>query len=296
MPGEKPQLLECLEPGRHGEGVELFRRHFSIPSRRPDMVLLEYLLDAFSQLPYENISKIIKHSREPEAKDKLRLPLEVIGDHVRFRLGGTCFSLTFFLQTILVHSGFSCYPVMADMRVGPNTHCAIVVQLHPHRYLVDPGYLLNRPMEMNAAKPRMYDSEHTGVELVFHPDQMTHDLYTFNRTGMKWRYRFVDRAVPPETFLHLWQSSFYWNTMHGLCLTKVERGRMVYIHKTYMRETTFDGKKNFNIKACVHQTVSDVFGIPAELVESALASLAFNMEREREMGLWVPRKPAGTSS
>jgi IS5 family transposase len=84
--------------------------------------------------------------------------------------------------------------------------------------------------------------------------------------------------------------------MHGLCLTKVERGRMVYIHKTYMRETTFDGKKNFNIKTRVHQTVADVFGISVELVESALASLASNMEREREMGLWVPRKPTGPSS
>jgi arylamine N-acetyltransferase len=289
LSGPITQNADILDQGLHREGTELFYSHFSLAKQRPDLVLLETILAAFSRLPYENISKIIKHGREESMSMKLRLPFEVMEDHARFRLGGTCFSLTFFLQTILSHSGFLCYPVMADMRSGPNTHCAIVVSMESKPVLVDPGYLLNRPMEMNSARPRAYDSEHTGVELVFHRDRRTHDLYTFNRDQMKWRYRFMDRPVPPAEFLGYWQSSFSWNSMHGLCLTKAERGRMVYIHKTHMRETTTEGKRNFNLKRNLHRTVSDVFGIPEEMVEAALVSIDLNMKREREQGLWVPR-------
>jgi len=292
------QAATLLDPSLHKDGVDFFRNHFFVADQAPDVSLLQNILGAFSHFPYENISKIIKHCRENAAEDKLRFPMEVMEDHARFRLGGTCFSLTFFLQTILTHCGFSCYPVMADMRAGRNMHCALVLVLNSVTYLVDPGYLLNRPMEMNASKPRTYDSEHTGVELVYHPDRRTHDLYTFNRTQLKWRYRFVDQPVPPETFLRHWQSSFFWNSMHGLCLTKAERGRMVYIHKTHMRETTYDEKRNYNLKHKLHQTIADVFGISAELVESALAALKTNMTRERELGLWVPkgRKPFPVST
>jgi arylamine N-acetyltransferase len=291
MPDPTISPDRILDSAMHRKAADLFRGHFAIPGRHPDLILLETLLAAFTRLPYENISKIIKDGREERLSMKLRLPAEVMEDHMRFKLGGTCFSLTFLLQTVLTHSGFSCYPVMADMRSGPNTHCAVVVVMESKPYLVDPGYLLSRPMEMNSARPRVYDSNHTGVELVFNGDTRTHDLYTFNREQLKWRYRFTDRPVLPAEFLGHWQSSFSWNSMHGICLTKVERGKMVYIHKTHMRETTYDGKKNFNIKQTLHQTVSGVFGIPEALVEAALVSIDSRMKNERESGLWVP-KPA----
>jgi len=87
-----------------------------------------------------------------------------------------------------------------------------------------------------------------------------------------------------------WLSSFAWNSMHGLCLTKVEKGRMVYVHKTFMRETCFDEKKNYNIKKDYHVTIHRVFGIEPKLVEQALAAVEENMKREQELGLWVPKK------
>lgn len=282
--------LQLLDPERHREGVAFFRNYFSVIGCEPGIFLLESILKAFSHLPWENLSKIIKHSQNPSDDNKLRLPLEIMEDHSRYQLGGTCFSLTFMLQMILIHSGFACYPVMADMKAGRNKHCALVVLLDSAKYLVDPGYLLTQPMEMNSARPRIYHSEHTGVELVFHPDCKMHDFYTFNRAEMKWRYRFSDRAVPPDEFLKHWQSSFYWNSMHGLCLTKVENGKMLYFHKTYMRETSFGGKKTFNAKHCVHQTISEAFGIRSEWVESALSALQVNMSMEQSMGLWIPPK------
>jgi len=284
-----PNEPAMLELSSHHEAVEIYNKFFSIHAGSTGLDLLRSILSHFSRLPYENISKIIKYNNHFDDVERIRLPREVMEGHVESHLGGTCFSLTYFLQTILTHHGFVCYPAMADMRWGKNVHCVIIVEIDRIKYLVDPGYLLNQPMELRPDKPKLYKTEFSGVELVFHERSGFIDLYTFDRHQMKWRYRFRDRPVPPEAFLSHWLSSFRWNSMHGLCLTKVEKDRLIYIHKTFMRETTFGEKKNFNIKNTVHATIQGVFGIDSRLVEEALAAVEANMARERELGLWVPK-------
>lgn len=279
-----------LEPSQYHTAVHHFQKFFSISEGPSDLDFLKEILSYFSRFPYENISKIIKYHSFYDEVEKIRLPGEVMEDHKNHHLGGTCFSLTYFLQIILNHRGFRCYPVMADMRWGKNVHCALVVVLDKRKYLVDPGYLLNQPMEVNTEKPRLYKTEFSGVELVFRKESREYNLYTFDKAQVKWRYRFRDRAVPHEEFLNHWLSSFEWNSMHGLCLTKVEGDKMIYVHKTFMRETGINGKKNFNIKKNYHAAIEEAFGIDQQLVEEALAALEANMVRERELGLWVPKK------
>ena len=278
-----------LNPFLHTAGVTAFQKYFSIVPKKADIPYLQEILYHFSKFPYENLSKIIKHYRESEYLQKMRLPLEVMEGHIQNRLGGTCFSLTFFLQTILVHSGYRCYPIMADMKWRPNSHCVVIVNLDDLQYLVDPGYLLNQPMQMTLEKPRIYDSEFSGVELVYRPESDVFEVYTFNKTEMKWRYRFRNRPCPPEEFLGHWISSFSWNSMHGLCLTKSERGRLIYVHKHHMRESTFDGKQNINIKKDYHRRIFETFGIDIPIIEQALAAVESNMAKERELGLWIPK-------
>jgi arylamine N-acetyltransferase len=279
-----------LKPGQHPQAVAAFRTYFSISRDNPDVELLKEILSHFSRIPYENLSKIIKHHRFTDVSEKIRLPEEVMEDHARFHLGGTCFALTFFLESILKQHGYACYPVMADMRYGPNTHSAMIVLLDGVKYLADPGYLLNQPMELTTNRPRLYDTEFSGVELVFRPETSLYEIYTFRQDEIKWRYQFRDVPVSPEDFARLWASSFTWNGMHGLCLTRTEKGRMVYVHKTFMRETSFGTKKNTNIKKDYHLRIHEIFGIAPERVEEALAALEANLERERELGLWIPKK------
>jgi arylamine N-acetyltransferase len=278
-----------LDPFLHTAGVTAFVRAFSIPQRPPDLAALGEILSHFSNFPYENLSKIIRHHEAAEPERKLRFPIEVMDGYLRHRFGGTCFSLTFFLQTILVHAGYRCYPVMADMRWAPNSHCAVIVLEGGRKYLVDPGYLLNRPMEMTTDQPRVHDSEFTGVELV-RLESGACEVRTFNRTETKSRYRFMDVPCPASEFLRRWTDSFSWNSMHGLCLTRTEKGRMIYIHKHFMRESTFEGKRSFNIRRDYHRRIQEAFGIEAEMVERALAAVDANMARERELGLWKPKE------
>ncbi|MCG3119720.1 MAG: hypothetical protein ALAOOOJD_02231 [bacterium] len=272
-----------LDPQQHDAGVRLFLRHYALsPSRRPALETLQQILAAFAHLPYENLSKIIKFNRcsENEAR-RLRLPEEVIAEHLQWHLGGTCFSLTFFLQTILQHHGFAGYIVMGDMKAGKNIHCALVVMLEGVRYLVDPGYLLRQPLALDPKRPRLYHTEFTGVELRFDEPAGGYDVFTFNRQAMKWRYRFADRPTPPEEFLQHWQDSFHRNSMHGLCLTRATAEELIFIRQDFMRLTTLDGKRNIPIKANYHATIQEIFGIAPEYVEQAQAALRENLARER---------------
>lgn len=265
-----------LDPKQHDEGVRLFLRHYNLlSSRQPDLVVLQKILASFSHLPYENLSKIIKfHRHGAHETERLRLPEEVIEEHLRLRLGGTCFSLTFFLQAILLHYGFPAYIVMADMKAGRNIHCAMIVLLDGVKYLVDPGYLFRQPMALDPNRPRLYHSEFAGVELRFHPAHETYEVFTFNRQEMKWRYCFADRPTPPEEFLRHWQASFHRNSMNAICLTRIADEELIYIRKDFMRITNFDGKRNVSIKGKYHATIQQVFGIAPEYVEQALAALA----------------------
>jgi arylamine N-acetyltransferase len=270
-----------LDPKQHDESVRLFLRHYNLlSSRQPDLVVLQEILASFSHLPYENLSKIIKfHRHGGQEAERLRLPEEVIEEHLRMRLGGTCFSLTFFLQAILLHHGFLCYIVMGDMKVGKNIHCAMVVLLNGVKYLVDPGYLLRQPLAFDPNRPRLYHTEFTGVELRFNLAHEAYEVFTFNRQEMKWRYRFVDRPTPPEEFLQHWQASFHRNSMNTLCLTRATDEELIYIRKDFMRITNWDGKRNVSIKGKCHAAIQQVFGIAPEYVEQALSALRENSER-----------------
>jgi arylamine N-acetyltransferase len=286
----EPAASFFLDAAQHDAGVRHFLRHYGIsPHRCVNMEVLREILAGFAHLPYENLSKIIKFNRHGENETaRLRLPEEVIEDHLAWHLGGTCFSLTFFLQAILVHHGFVCYIVMGDMRAGRDIHCAMVVILDGIKYLVDPGYLLRQPMALDPAKPRLYHTEFTGVELRFDLLAQTYDVFTFNRQEMKWRYRFADNPTPADEFLRHWQASFHRNSMHGLCLTRATADELIFIHKDFMRVTSLEGKRNVPIKRNYHETIQQLFGIAPEYVEQALAALRENMARER-------RNPVGST-
>ena len=216
---EDPKLK--LDPQHHTDGFRAFMDYFELPHKKPALFVLKEIIEQFSTIPYENISKIIKLNNLWDAETKIRFPEEIIDDHISSRLGGTCFSLTFFLQTILTLSGFTCYPVMADMRAGRNIHCCVIVILEGSKYLVDPGYVLHQPMEIHPEKPRLYRTEFNGVELRRDTDSGFYNLYTFDEKEIKWRYRFQDRPTPPEEFLKHWYDSFWKPTLHGILLTKV---------------------------------------------------------------------------
>ncbi len=278
-----------LDPHNQNTAVNRFMDFFRLKSQSPSVGFLQGILSAFANLPYENISKIINLNRNFLSSGHVRLPERIIDEHALYKFGGTCFSLTFFLQSILSRHGFLCYPVMADMRHRSNIHCALMVILDNRKFLVDPGYLLNHPMEIHPDKPRLYYSEHNGIELQFEKEVDIYHLYTFDRQQKKWRYRFRDNPTPPDRFLQYWLDSFYKAPMHSICLLKIQGNGLLYMHNDYFQITTIDGKQKRRVKEKIHTTVHEVFGIKPEQVEQALAAIEENKILERKHNIWVPR-------
>ncbi|MDH7500970.1 MAG: arylamine N-acetyltransferase, partial [candidate division NC10 bacterium] len=213
----------------HQEAVELFQRHFHLARSRSDLEDLRLLLRHYSKIPYENLSKIIKVARNQNPEDKFRMPQEVIQDRIEHRLGGTCFSLTYFLEEILHSWGYSCYKAMAHMSAGENIHCVIVAELKGSRYLVDPGYLLWEPLPFPSGGPQVCYTPQGGVELQHDPSSGDFHLFTFNARGRKWRYRFADWPVPQDEFRQHWVASFSKPSLRKLLLNQLTEEGLLYI-------------------------------------------------------------------
>ena len=275
-----------LNPEKHFDAALEFLQRTRLHGRAPTRETLEVLLQRYAQLPYENISKILKLRSHFDDETRIRLPEEVVEQHWRYRLGGTCFSLTFTLETILKAAGFACYPVMAHMRAGMNTHSALVVYLDNAPHLVDPGYLLRHPFRLDRDSRRVYHTSFTGVELRFDPQDESYHLWTFNRQETKWRYKFWDKPTSPEEFLQHWLDSFYRPTMHGICISQTSESGLLYLHNRYFRRTTPGAKETRRLKGDLPPVVESVFGIPGDLVEAALAALDENLRLEREKGIF----------
>ncbi len=249
-----------------------FLRFYQIaPSAGGPLDLIYSVLQAFSNLPYENLSKIIKSRDFHDDVARLRMPDEVWEDFRRHHLGGTCFSLTFLLKAILDHLKFQTYPVMARMRSGDNRHCALVVELGGKHYLLDPGYVLELPLEIDPSRATSLRSAHGGVELVPNERPLHFELYTFKNNTRQWRYEFADAPVTAAEFFMHWIGSFQWNGMNAICLSQATRDSLLYFRQDYFRQTNAATKRSWKIKQDREKIIQQNFGVAPEIVEAAQA-------------------------
>ncbi|MDD3642247.1 MAG: arylamine N-acetyltransferase [Candidatus Krumholzibacteria bacterium] len=259
--------------GRTAAG--LFMDHFGIPVWDPDLGMLSAVVSHFSRIPYENVTKIIRKFETGDPDRMLRDPVEVMRGFVEDRTGGTCFSLTWCLGSILSEAGFRCRPAMADMK-RPNVHCALLVFLAERSYLVDPGYLLGEPVPL-AGAPVSVSTSFGAVEL--RPrGEASWDLFTTAGGERKWRYRLRTTPVSKAAFFRYWRDSFSLPMMNSLQLTRLtERGHL-YVRDHHLRFQGAGEKVNENIRSVLEQRIEAEFGIPGEITARARE----HIERMRE--------------
>lgn len=267
------------------QAAGLFFERFGDAGRRGDLSDLRQLSRAFSRLPYENLSKILV-----SAQARPRLPLEVMTDHLELGTGGTCFSLTELLRVLATDAGLDCFPVMAHMRHGANIHCALRVMSGNRAYLVDPGYLLPRPLVLGHEPDEEPSLGHPlivaagslhGVPAGIPPGDF--DLFTREQGGYKWRYRFSDRAPTKEEFFDRWHQSFSLPGMRSLVATRrAEDSSRIYLHNHKLRRQGPKQRSTRNVRACLEETVEQTFGISPRVTRQARAILASRKERWRD--------------
>ncbi|MCD4701701.1 MAG: arylamine N-acetyltransferase [Candidatus Aegiribacteria sp.] len=248
----------------------MFFDHFGISPNRPDRDSLQIILSHFSRIPWENLTKFLIKAQRFPAEERLRLADTVISEHIEKGTGGTCFSLTEALGTILSCAGFYCHPVMADMNHGKNIHCALSVIVEDGMsFLADPGYLVPVPVLMEPGKASQID---TSLQtLVWEPSEKgnSFDLYSIDDDIRNWKYRIRMDPVNSTEFRNHWLKSFVATGMNSLHLNcRNEDGRLS-AHNMNLRRVTSHGKTNEKLKSNYPEKVEAYFGLSCEIAEAA---------------------------
>ncbi len=270
----------------HPFAVGQFLKDTNIKS---DLAGLAALTEAFLSFPYENFTKIIHAKDFRDQADYLRKPDILWDEHRLFGAGGTCFSLTYFFESVLKYVGFDCYCVMVDRSYGKNTHCAMIVRISGQKYLVDPGFCLSRPIPLTDKEMEHKLPHNTYIVTpTCHPHEsgdLPHlsardsrlrgndiALYTISTKQLgktKARYLLKDSPVSPAKFLKFWEDSFNWPMMRHLCATRLSDDGFLYLRDSFLRATAHEDKRQENIKTDYELRVSKIFGIVPEIVKQA---------------------------
>jgi hypothetical protein len=202
-----------------------------------------------------------------------RLPEEVHDDYLERGLGGTCFSLTYYLLCLLRHAGIDAYACMAHAGRRTNVHCVTMAGTDPGkgRWLLDPGYVISAPLPVRTDRPVTIRTPHTDVRLDYRPDRCVYTVSTGDGSSMKVRYRFRDVPAGDEEFFAHWRRSF--SALNGVCLTVRRGDRLIYIHGNYLREIGAAGFRRRRIRGDLHGVIHRVSGVGEDLVAEALAAL-----------------------
>lgn len=248
-----------------------FFDRYALPQSTADLRFLTELAKAYSKLPYENVTKILKDTRSSSTLEKLRRTDELLEDHLRWNTGGTCFSLCNALQDILQHCGFDSFIAMADMHYGRNIHCAIIVRLG-RNYLLDPGYLLHEPILLPQTQIE-YQTVMNTVLLENEGDDI-YSLSTKENGIQKWRYRLFARPVSQQEFERHWIHSFSLNSMEHILLTRRDEGGRLYYRKDRIEVVRPQERIQQKIAKEDTTVLANLFRLPADLISQAQRVLA----------------------
>jgi arylamine N-acetyltransferase len=260
--------------------ISTFSDRYSLHPVAPDLTQLKRIGVAFSHLPYENVTKILKEARSSNIYQKLRKTDEVLSDHLRWNTGGTCFSLCNALLTVLKNSGFDAFIAMADMHYGANIHCVVVVRLPEGRFVLDPGYLLHVPIRLPDYDFEQVTKTAMNTAVLQNDGNQNFSLFTIENSQRKWRYRLKDYPVSTEEFEDHWIHSFSLNSMEHLMMTRVDNGGRLYFRKNHLEHVN-ESERTILTKPEASE-LSNLFGVPADLISSARNIL---LARPRKAGV-----------
>ena len=253
--------------------LEFFCRHTGLRSGEKRLHTLGTLAKSFSRLPYENLTKIIRSSRNGKGPAARRLPARVLTDHRDLGTGGTCFSLTAALLHLVRALGFEAQPILADRHYGADTHSALLVRIRGRPHLLDPGYLMVEPIPLEES--REVEVKTPFNRLLLSPESPGRmRLYTRQQGGRSHRLTFKTSPADPGQFLKAWDESFSWEMMTHPLLTRIQGGKQIYLNGRRLQIRTHTGvvRKELDPEE-LHRQIAAAFGIAAPVVRTALAIL-----------------------
>ncbi len=181
-------------------------------------------------IPYENVSKILRLDMAPE--ERPRDSRTVLSDHREKHFGGTCFSLVNLLVKSLTVEGVHAYPVRADIHRRNFPHFFAIAEHEGKHYLIDPGYLINAPMEIS--RDAVTRRKNGAVDfIVRHESEGRFKLQTVTNGQYKTRYSFHIMPLEEAAFRQYWIRSFDY--MNAIVASRFVEDTFIYINGSYVQ-------------------------------------------------------------
>ncbi len=252
---------------------KFFSRRGFIPSpNRLDNI--NGIAKAFSAIPYENLTKIIKSDSIINPRSGMRFPDELLNNWLQWGTGGTCFSLTAALIAVLNAFNIESYPVLADRYYGVDTHCGLVVTSDDGLLLIDPGYLMCFPVKLPSEEPVRVSNGFNLIELIPLQNGQKVELYTVVKGNRKLRMTYKVRFVDATEFARAWEQSFSWEMMTYPVITRSFAGKHHYLQgkKLSVRSESSTERKELSAENQMEYIASSM-GINKEIVKKAFGVL-----------------------
>lgn len=255
---------------------ELFLKKYRIEKNAPFDNKIEQVGRAFSCLPYENLTKIIKAGTLLNPCSAMRLPDEVLADHLKWGCGGTCFSLTAAAIAVLGALGIEAHPILADRHYGPDTHCGLVIIKEKEWLLLDPGYLLFTPVSLPESDIIQVNTIHNTIELKPIEHGRRVELITIVKGNRKLRLTYKRELVSPERFEKAWITSFTWEMMTYPVLTRYTADQHIYIQGNMASIRSSEKTTRVNLDpSSQFSFIKEKLGISQEIIKKALETLHY---------------------
>lgn len=232
------------------------------------------LFSILKNIPYENISKILRLEMKPE--DRPRDSKTILSDHRDLNFGGTCFSLVNLAVKSLRVEGFKAYPVRADIHRRTFPHYFAVAEQGDKKYLIDPGYLINTPLEIIEGG----SSIQRKAVLDFVLQQMNdkqYQLKTITNGQQKTRYTFHIEPLDDKVFMKAWIKSFDY--INEVVASRFIDDQFIYINGNYVQIRSRGNVEKYDSEAKALEYLKLYFEFDKSIVQTAKELL--NKHRKR---------------
>jgi len=263
-------------PGPGSEVLAEFFRGFGLDATLPRLQLLEQTAAAFTRIPFENLTKIIRVKESGPTPAARQQPSELLREHLRQGTGGTCFALTATLLHLVRALGWQAEPILADRSYGPDTHSALMIWIDGQPHLLDPGYLIVRPLPILPRDDAGWRIPTSFNELLLIPRDKGRkiELHTIQQDGSKYRLTYRVAPAEPGEFLRAWDRALTQDNLRYPLLTRVIAGRQVYLQKNLLLIRGREGVQRREIDpAQLESFIVQTFGVSAEVASRALSIL-----------------------
>lgn len=208
---------------------------FHLNPVQPPENLLHAVCKCLARIPYENLTKIISCYSCPGAEKTLRYPDLLFSDFLQHGTGGTCFSLTASAIALFRALDLQAQPILADRFYGPDTHCALLVSLADHTYLVDPGFMLHDPLNITTEQTQTVNRGFS--DIVLEPQSGTKflSLSTCRNNQKKYRLTYKMSPVDESEFRRAWERSFGWDMMNYPVLSFHNNDHHIYLQGNILK-------------------------------------------------------------